>query len=481
MPETNFNNYSLGSDILKAIELLNYKNPTSVQQRVIPYVFESRDIIVKSRTGSGKTAAFAIPVCEQVRWEGNKPQALVIAPTRELAIQVREEIFSIGRFKRLKVSVLYGGSSSYIQEKELKQKTHVVVGTPGRIIDHIERGNFDTSEIKYLVIDEADEMLDMGFIEQIEEIINKLPKDRSTLIFSATMPADITALCDKYMKEPIIVQIDEENPVAEMIYQEKCFVGSDDKIKILMDIIIVENPDSCIIFCNTKQKVEEVYGELARSDYSCEKLHGGMEQSDRLKVMDSFRQGCFRYLIATDVAARGIDIDNISLVINFDIPQDKESYVHRIGRTGRMDRKGKAITFYSLGEEKYLNAIHEYIGYGLVSREKPDAETVDNSRLKFNEKTSKRPEFKGTKCSVLNSEIIKIHINAGRKNKMRAADIVGTLCSIEGITSEDIGIINIYDVSSFVEILNNKGEEVLKELRNKTIKGRQRKVKKVLQ
>ena len=479
MIKERFNDYKLDINILKAIDMLGFNSPTRVQEQVIPAVLEQRDIIVKSQTGSGKTAAFAIPICELVDWDENKPQALVITPTRELAIQVKEDIFNIGRFKRIKVAAIYGKSPFDNQQKELKQKTHVVVGTPGRIIDHMERGTLDTSRIKYLVIDEADEMLSMGFIEQIETIINDISKDRVTILLSATMPKDIEALCNKYMKEPIYAQVEEQNSAADRICQERYVIEQRDKIKLLRDITIIENPDSCIVFCNTKQKVDEVYSELANLKYTCEKIHGGMEQRDRLRVMNDFKKGYFRYLVATDVAARGIDIDNITLVINYDIPQDGESYVHRIGRTGRLSREGKAITFVMQGEGKLLDGIHKYIGKEIPLKDKPDRETVDNSKHEFVEKINAAPEIKETKGAQLRKEILKLHINAGKKTKMRPVDIVGTLCNIKGMTAEDIGVINVADVSTFVEILNNKGELVFRELQKTPIKGRLRKVSKV--
>ncbi|MCR6546559.1 DEAD/DEAH box helicase [Dehalobacterium formicoaceticum] len=476
----NFKDYQLNSDLLKAIRLLNFKIPTKVQEQVIPVVLAEKDIIVKSQTGSGKTAAFAIPICQLVDWEENKPQALVMTPTRELAIQVKEDIFNIGRFKRLKVAAIFGKSPFYYQEKEIKQKTHVVVGTPGRIIDHIERGTFDTSKIKYLVIDEADKMLNMGFIEQIETIITSLPKERVTMLFSATMPMDIKNLCNKYMKDPGYVEIEEENSIADRIRQERYNVAEIDKTQLLRDITIVENPDSCMIFCNTKQKVEDVYHELLNLKYSCQRIHGGMEQRDRLRVMNNFKQGKFRYLLATDVAARGIDIDNITLVINFDIPQDRESYVHRIGRTGRLNKMGKAITFVTQNEKLFLDDIHKYIGKEIILMGRPEKETVQDVKQEFVEKINTTPEMKEIKGAELSKEIMKLHINAGKKTKMRAVDVVGTLCNIKGMTAADIGIINIQDISTFVEILNNKGELVFQALQKTPIKGRLRKVSKVV-
>jgi superfamily II DNA/RNA helicase len=479
MVKSDFNNYQLSSELLKAIHMLNFKSPTKVQEQVIPAMLEQKDIIVKSQTGSGKTAAFAIPICQLVDWEENKPQALVLTPTRELAIQVKEDIFNIGRFKRLKVAAIYGKDSFYNQVKQIKQKTHAVVGTPGRIIEHIENRTFDTSNIKYLVIDEADEMLDMGFIEQIETIINGLPPEHVTILLSATMNTDIKALCNKYLKDPIHVEIDEQNNAVDRISQERYNVSELDKMELLKDITTVENPDSCIIFCNTKLKVDEVYNELSNLKYTCRKLHGGMEQNDRLSVMSRFKQGYFRYLVATDVAARGIDIDNITLVINYDVPEDGESYVHRIGRTGRIGKLGKAITFVTQNENRFLNDIHQYINKEIQLKERPSEEAVNNAKKEFIEKINTTPEIKETKGTELSKEIMKLHINAGKKTKMRAVDIVGTLCSIKGMTKADIGIINIIDVSTFVEILNDKGELVFQELQKTPIKGRLRIVSKV--
>ncbi len=478
MIRANFKDYKLSAELLKAIQMLGFEKPTNVQAQVIDAMFKKKDVIVRSQTGSGKTGAFAIPICEMVEWIENKPQALVIVPTRELAIQVKEDVFNLGRFKRIKVTALYGRAPFYNQEKELKQKTHVVVGTPGRIMDHIERATFDLSEIKYLIIDEADEMFKMGFIEQLEGIIELLPKERMTVVLSATMPEDMGDLCDTYMKEPVYVEIEDENPTIDRIEQEGYIVSDPDKMNLLKDLTIIENPDSCIIFCNTKIMVDDVCYRLQKSNYSVDKIHGGMEQRDRIKVMNRFRKGQFRYLIATDVAARGIDINDISLVINYEIPENVENYVHRIGRTGRMDKLGKAVSFVMENESKSLEEIKEYTGKEIILKDKPKKEIVLEMRENFERKLNTLPELKEAKDVQLNKEILKIHINAGKKTKMRAVDIVGTLCNIEGVTADDIGVISILDISTFVDILNNKGELVYKELQNTPIKGRLRKVSK---
>ncbi|MGL5328636.1 MAG: DEAD/DEAH box helicase [Peptostreptococcaceae bacterium] len=478
MKNTNFKDYKLSNEILKSLNMLNFKTPTKVQQEVIPVALENKDVLVKSQTGSGKTATFAIPLCELVDWEENKPQALILTPTRELAIQVKEDVFNIGRFKRIKVPALYGKSSFDLQAKELKQKTHIVVGTPGRTIDHIKEGNFITDNIKYLVLDEADEMLSMGFLEQVEEIISALPAERVTMLFSATMPEDIDALSKKYMKDPVTIEIEAKTLTVDRIQQDGYRIEETGKLNLLKDVTTIENPDSCVIFCNTQVKVESLYNELTKLKYPCDKIHGGMEQDERIKVMNNFKKGYFRYLIATDVAARGIDIDNITHVINYDVPVLRENYVHRIGRTGRAGKEGRAITFIMKSDERRIFEIYSYTGKELTMKMKPSKRLVMSLKVEFEKKLEQRQKVKEDKGANLSQEIVKLHINAGKKTKMRPVDIVGTLCSIEGMTAQDIGVISVLDISTYVEILNNKGEMVLKALQTKNIKGRPRKVTK---
>lgn len=476
MKPIEFSQYNLSEDILRALAGLGYKSPTLVQQQVMPVMLEGRDVIVKSQTGSGKTASFAIPIIEKIDWEENRPQALVITPTRELAMQVKEDFFNLGRFKRMKVSALIGKAPFRIQEKELKQKTHVVVGTPGRIIDHMERDTVDFSALKYLVIDEADEMLRMGFIDEVQWIMKYLPEERVSALFSATFPDDISSLCDHYMKNPERIAIEESDPVSQRVEQLRYEVSEQDKESLLVDLLTIENPDVCMIFCNTQKKVDELAALLEDRELLSDRIHGGMEQSDRLKVMGQFKRGTFRYLVATDVAARGIDVDQVDLVINFDVPNTCENYVHRMGRTGRIGQNGKAVTFVAPWEKRVMAEIYDFIGQEIPLAVPPTDEAVLSAVAAFEDKHSEVPEAKESKGDKLSEGIVKIHINAGKKTKMRAVDIVGTLCSLEGITAEDIGIINIMDISTYVEILNGKGEFVLKALQDKPIKGRLRKV-----
>ncbi|WP_088040790.1 DEAD/DEAH box helicase [Bacillus sp. EAC] len=476
MSKLGFDDYLLSNEIVKALSSLNYENPTEVQSEVIPVALKRKDLVVKSQTGSGKTASFAIPICELVEWEENKPQALILTPTRELAVQVKEDFTNIGRLKRIKATAVYGKHPFDRQKIELKQKNHVVVGTPGRVLDHIEKGTLALEQIKFLVIDEADEMLNMGFIDQVESIINELPSDRVTMLFSATLPETIESLSHKYMKNPINIEIHSSSLTTKNIDHSLFEAKEEDKLDLLKDITITENPDSCIIFCRTKERVDNVLNQLDDWDYPCDKIHGGMIQEDRFDVMNDFKKGKFRYLVATDVAARGIDIDNITHVINFDLPMEKESYVHRTGRTGRAGNTGKAITFITPFEEKFLNEIEQYIGFKLPKKDCPTKEEVYANRADFEAKLNERPKLKKDKNEQLNQNIMKLYFNGGKKKKIRAVDFVGTIAKLNGVSAEDIGIITIQENVSYVDILNGKGPLVLRAMKNTTIKGKLLKV-----
>jgi len=476
MDKSYFKDYILSEEILKAIKSLGYNRPTEVQQRVIPLALEKRDLVVRSQTGSGKTASYGIPICEMVDWLENKPQVLILTPTRELAVQVREDITNVGRLKRIKAIALYGRHPISLQKTELKQKNHVVVGTPGRIFDHIERGSLTLTNIKCLVIDEADEMLNMGFIDQVEAIIKELPKDRMTMLFSATLPDVIKSLSTRFMNEPIDIEIQSTGITVDKIEHYQYKTTEKDKFSLLVDVTTIENPDSCIIFCETKERVDNVYDRLSSLGYPCNKIHGGMEQDDRLKVMNDFKRGTFRYLIATDVAARGIDIDNISLIINYDIPLKKASYVHRTGRTGRAGMEGKAVTLVTSRQDRFMKDITKYIAFEIPMMSNPSIEEINNNKSAFQAKLMEKPTLKKPKNDQLNKQIMTLYFNGGKKKKLRATNFVGVISNIEGVTAEDIGIITIADTHTHVDILNNKGPMVLRALKGITICGKKLKV-----
>ena len=476
MNQTSYKDYKLSKEIQNALDILGYREPTEVQARAIPLVLDKKDVVVKSQTGSGKTAAYAIPLCDMIDWLENKPQALVLTPTRELAVQVKEDFINIGRFKRIKATAVYGRQPISIQKTELKQKSHVVVGTPGRLLDHMERGSIALEKIEYLVIDEADEMLNMGFIDQVKAIIERLPKERVTMLFSATMPEEIKELALRYMREPEDIEIEASGITTEGIGHYLYRVGEMDKPALLRNVTIVENPDSCLVFCRTKEQVDFVWEFLKNLGYSCDRLHGGLEQDKRFEVMNRFRRGEFRYLISTDIAARGIDVENITHVINYEIPLEKERYVHRTGRTGRAGLEGKAITFATPSESRYLQQIEEYIGFGMTELEPPSEEEISSRKPEFELKMKSAPVIKKSKGAGLNRKIMKIYFGGGKKKKLRAVDFVGTISKIEGITHEDIGIIDIRDTVTYIEIMNGKGPKVLEAMKDRTVKGKTLKV-----
>ncbi len=476
MSQNNFLHYPLDETIIKALDVLNYTNPTQVQKEVMPLLLNRKDVVVKSQTGSGKTAAFGIPLCELVDWEERAPQALVLTPTRELATQIKEEIFNIGRYKRIKVEALFGKTSYQSQVKNLKQRTHIVVATPGRLFDHIERGSIDLRKIKTVIIDEADEMFAMGFIEQVEQILNELPKKRTTALFSATMPKAVKNLSENMLKNPQFVEIETNEASKKRIRQQFIKVEDESKLGTMMDLLVVDNPDSSIIFCNTKIMVDKLARELQKSGVKINMLHGGMEQSDRSQVIQDFKRGYFRHLVATDVAARGIDVADIALVVNYDLPEKTETYVHRIGRTARFENSGKALSLVNRKDKVQFEAVLKAQDRLIEEIPRPSRATVDKYRIEFDTKQSQKPKLRKDKGYDFKEDIMKIHINAGKKTKMRPGDVVGALCNIEGMTGDDIGVIDLRDISTFVEILNGKGEMVLKTLQKMPIKGRLRRV-----
>lgn len=478
MTKISFESFNLNPNILESITKLGYEEPSNVQGKVIPLIFKGKDIIVKSETGSGKTAAFGIPICQNVSIEEINPQALILTPTRELAIQVKEDISNIGRFQKIRCAAIFGKQPITVQIRDLKQRVHVVVGTPGRVLDHIERGTLDLSSIKYLVVDEADKMFNMGFIEEVENILKKLPKNRISLLFSATMAPEIEELCNNFMNNPEKIEIIKENTSEDKIEQYYYTIENNKKFNLLLQILYLEKPETILVFSNTKEGVDTLASRLKDLEYPCKSIHGGMEQKDRISTMKEFKRGEFPILIATDVAARGIHIDDISHVINYDIPLEKESYVHRIGRTGRAGREGKAITFVTPYEYRFLQEIENFIEYKIEEKSLPSKEESDKEQESYEEKLLKKVELKEDKSEVLSSDITKIYINSGKKKKLRPGDIVGAITSIEGVEAGDIGIIDILDYVSYVDILGGKGTYVLKRLQTTPIKGKILKVEK---
>ena len=468
-----FEDFNLDKYIIKALYNLNYKTPSKVQEEVIPRLLKKEDVIVKSKTGSGKTASFGIPICENIDIENNNVQALIVVPTRELALQVKDEISNIGRLKKIRCSAIFGKQPIKEQIRELKQRVHIVVATPGRIIDHIGRNTINLDDIKYFIIDEADKMLNKGFIEDMEFILNKIPKNSAKGLFSATIDDDIQYICDKYLKVSNILDIKyNELFDKKQIIENKIKSSEDDKYKNLKSIIYMENPTSLIIFCNTKDKVKKLYENMKKDGFLVEELHGDMSQDKRIFVIKDFKNNKFNILISTDVAARGIHIDDISLVINYDVPRDKENYIHRIGRTGRKDSYGKAITIFTDKDDKYINEIEAYLGYEIKVLEELKIDDIAKGKIKFEKKSKEVLKNRKNKIIEKNihSEVTKIYINAGKKKKIRVIDIVGAFSNLPGINNEDIGVVEVQDLCSYVDILNYKGEELVKKYKEISIK-----------
>jgi ATP-dependent RNA helicase DeaD len=390
MKTLKFNELSLSEEIQKAIDEMGFVDASPIQSQAIPFILEGRDVIGQAQTGTGKTAAFGIPALEMIDPSNKSVQTVVMCPTRELALQVSLEFKKLAKYIRgINVLAIYGGESIEKQISNLKRGVQVVIGTPGRIMDHLERKTLKFDNVKMIVLDEADEMLNMGFREDIETILSKMPAQKQTIFFSATMAKPIMALTKKYQVNPEIVKVTRDEltmPSIEQIYYE---VRGSNKMEVMTRIIDLHNLKLMLVFCNTKKKVDEVVDELNASGHKAEGIHGDLRQNQRNMVMSKFRNGQVNILVATDVAARGIDVDNVDAVINYDLPLDDEYYVHRIGRTGRAGKTGKAFTFVTARETGRLREIQHFTKVKIQKGEMPTAkELAAYKRVKFMEKVS---------------------------------------------------------------------------------------------
>ena len=355
-----FENLGLQHALVQAISQLGYEQPTPIQQSAIPVLLEGHDVVGQAQTGTGKTAAFVLPLLQKIEPDAGYVQALVLTPTRELAIQVAEAAGSMASQSHARILAVYGGQSYQIQTRQLRRGVDVVVGTPGRLLDLINQKVLDLSQVHYMVLDEADEMLEMGFIEDVETILKQVSSERQTALFSATLPEAVRSLAERYLNNPQKIAINPKRLTVEGIEQRCCVVREDNKLTALTRLLEAEDVKSALIFARTKARTQELSDELNRRGIAAEALHGDLNQSRREAVLQHFRQHTVSLLVATDVAARGLDIDDISHVFNYDIPQDCEDYVHRIGRTGRAGRKGVAISFFTPRERRKQNQIEAY-------------------------------------------------------------------------------------------------------------------------
>ncbi|WP_019177224.1 DEAD/DEAH box helicase [Methanomassiliicoccus luminyensis] len=445
--------------VLKAIDSLGWAEPTPVQVSTIPLLLEGKDVIAQAQTGTGKTAAFGIPIIQSIE-PGKRPHALILCPTRELAVQVSEELKRLSTFTDIRVLAVYGGAAIEPQVEALHKGVDIVAGTPGRVIDHIQRGNLDLRGVRFMVLDEADRMLDMGFIEDIQYIISKVPKDRQTMLFSATLPGEIRNLGEQHMMDPQVVSVSEDELVLPNTKQMYFAVGRKNKIWALCRVLDKERPKA-IVFAQTKFMVDIIEKRLASYGYPAAAIHGDLTQARREKVLSDFRSGKIKVLIATDVAARGLDIEGVTHVINYDIPESPEVYVHRIGRTGRAGKEGKAITFVSQDEMHLLDAIEKFTEVKLKQVEVPEHKGKELVRevLDFDEMA----DIFG---------MVRLEISVGRAdgtNKVEISDFVAHTARINDMA---IGQIEIDDRRSTVEVHKDVAMKVLRALRQTSYKGK---------
>ena len=376
-----FADLGLPDVLLSAVLDMGFESPSPIQAKTIPLALEGKDLIGLSQTGSGKTAAFALPTLAGIDAHLAEPQALIICPTRELAVQVCEEVFRLGcKIKGLRALPVYGGAPIDRQLKGLRKGAHIVVGTPGRLLDHLKRRSFDPRNIKTVILDEADRMLDMGFQEEMEELLAALPQDRQTMFFSATMNRRVSRLIDNFGKKPETIEIERKSLTVDAIDQSCYEVRQRSKVEVLSRLLDIDPPRLALVFCNTKRLVDEVTEGLLARGYAADRLHGDMTQQMRERVLARFRESTIEVLIATDVAARGLDVDDIDLVVNYEIPHDPEDYVHRIGRTGRAGRSGRAVSFV-FGRDIYrLQTIEKYTRQSIRRERVPSQEQVEGKR-----------------------------------------------------------------------------------------------------
>ncbi len=373
-----FSDLGISEEILKAVEGMGYTHPSPIQAQTIPFLLEGHDVIGQAQTGTGKTAAFGIPMIDQVDASINKPQALILCPTRELAVQVEGEIVKLSRYKKgVSSTCIYGGESIDRQLKSLKRGVQIVVGTPGRIMDHMNRRTLNLDHVQIIVLDEADEMLDMGFREDIETILSSMPEERQTVFFSATMPKPIMDLTKKFQTDPKIVRVLRKELTVENVSQSYYEVKPSTRIELIARLINVNQFKLSVVFCNTKRATDEVTESLSARGIAAEALHGDLSQAQRSKVMAKFRKGNCPVLVATDVAARGIDVDDVEVVFNYDLPLDEENYVHRIGRTGRAGKSGMAISFVTGRKDTFrIKDLEKFIKTSIIKMDPPSSDDL---------------------------------------------------------------------------------------------------------
>ncbi|MCF6460283.1 DEAD/DEAH box helicase [Clostridium sp. Cult3] len=517
MKKLRFEEMNLSEEIQRAISDMGFEEMSPIQSQAIPSMLNGLDIIGQAQTGTGKTAAFGIPIIEKCKDEDRRLQAIVLCPTRELSIQVAEEIKRLSKYKKdIFVLPVYGGQPINRQIKALKKGVQIVVGTPGRVMDHIRRKTLKLENIGTIVLDEADEMFDMGFRDDIEWIMNRMPEERQTVFFSATMPNEIVKFAKRYQKSPEIIKVVHKELTVPKVEQYYFELKEHMKTEILCRLIDIYNPKLSIVFCNTKKRVDELTIELQGRGYFADGLHGDLKQPQRDKVMNKFRSGNIDILVATDVAARGIDVDDIDIVFNYDIPQDEEYYVHRIGRTARAGREGMAFSLV-VGRDIYrIKDIQRYTKTKITRKDLPTLKDIEEKQtdilldrikeeidkgelgkyesmvhtlleddydsfdiaaalLKFyliNSKLDSHKELEAVDYGDIGIKSMgRIYINIGRRKGVSPRHILGAILNETSLSRKMVGNIDMYDKFTFVEVPEEYLGQVVRSLNNKRIKG----------
>lgn len=521
METVRFEEMGLSEEIQKAVRYMGFEEASPIQAKAIPAMISGIDLIGQAQTGTGKTAAFGIPILEKVDPKLKKLQAIVLCPTRELAIQVADEIRNLSRYMHgIKVLPIYGGQDIVKQIRSLKSGTQIVIGTPGRVMDHMRRKTMKLDFVHTVVLDEADEMLNMGFREDIEFVLSGVPEERQTVLFSATMPKPIMEITKKFQNNAKVIKVTKKELTVPNIEQYYYDVKPKKKEEVLSRLLDIYSPRLSVVFCNTKKQVDLLVNALLGRGYFAAGLHGDMKQEQRDRVMQGFRTGKTEILVATDVAARGIDVDEVEAVFNYDLPQDDEYYVHRIGRTGRAGREGRAFSFVS-GKEVYkLKEIQRYCETKIYAQKVPSLNDVANTKMEnilddvervieqedldmmINaiEERVNNSEFTAMDMAAAflkiccgmtednkNTEendwefgdtgagedgMVRLFINIGKKQRVRPGDILGAIAGESGMDGKLIGTIDMYDKYTFVEVPREYAREVLNAMKNVKIKGK---------
>lgn len=520
MTNSTFSELNISGNILHALQEMGFEEPTPIQEQCIPLILNGNDIVGQAQTGTGKTAAFGIPLVQHIDTNNRNVQAIIQCPTRELAIQVTGELMKIGKkMNGLSVVPVYGGQPISRQLKALKRGAHIVVGTPGRTIDHLKRGTLKLQHLKKVVFDEADEMLNMGFRQDMETILSYIANPVQMIMFSATVPKAIREIMKQYMNHPETVTIEREKIAAPNIEQYIVEVRDSVRTEAICRFMDLYDYKLALVFCNTRRKTEKLAMKLQANGYGCDYINGDLSQNQRDAVMKKFRTGRIDILIATDVAARGIDVDDIDVVFNYDIPQDPEYYVHRIGRTGRAGRSGTAITFISGRKNKQLRTIERQIKTKLQRLDMPTAADIQESRMEghFNEvlDTLEKGGLRSyieqiehmaddrfttveiaaallkiqlsegdtetaeekTAAQYNDAGMVKVHFNVGKKNNVYPGDLLGAIAGETGVPGKVVGNIDIHGKHSFVDIPGAFVNQVLTGMNKNQVKGKKVSVK----